>query len=117
MPAPVALTWRQVRRPYFFALFAVHSFFVAYSMSLVEVPRALEGEPEWVVGFVVGVFGMVPTAMFAVFGLLTPVIARRAGLEATALVAMLAAGFGMAARALTHETFGAASASWRWIAL
>ena len=54
---------------------------------------------------VVGVFGMVPTAMFAVFGLLTPVIARRAGLEATALVAMLAAGFGMAARALTHETW------------
>ncbi len=58
MPAPAALTWRQVRRPYFFALFAVHSFFVAYSMSLVEVPRALKGEPEWVVGFVVGVFGI-----------------------------------------------------------
>ena len=53
-----ALTWRQVRRPYFFALFSVHSFFVAYSMSLVEIPRALEGEPEWVVGFVVGVFGI-----------------------------------------------------------
>lgn len=52
------LTWAQVRRPYFFALFAVHSFFVAYSMSLVEVPRALKGEPEWVVGFVVGVFGI-----------------------------------------------------------
>lgn len=60
-PAPAAaaaLTWRQVRRPYFFALFAVHSFFVAYSMSLVQIPRALEGEPEWVVGFVVGVFGI-----------------------------------------------------------
>lgn len=58
-PSPAsALTWRQVRRPYFFALFAVHSFFVAYSMSLVQIPRALEGEPEWVVGFVVGVFGI-----------------------------------------------------------
>ncbi|MDI9997222.1 MFS transporter [Rhodococcus ruber] len=54
---------------------------------------------------VVGVFGMVPTAMFAAFGLLTPVIARRAGLETTALIAMLAAGVGMAARALTHETW------------
>ncbi|MDM7487338.1 MFS transporter [Rhodococcus sp. CSLK01-03] len=54
---------------------------------------------------VVGVFGMVPTAMFAAFGLLTPAIARRAGLEATALIAMLAAGVGMAARALTHETW------------
>jgi len=54
-PAPV---WARVRRPYFFALFAVHAFFVAYSMSLVEVPRVLEGEPEWVVGFVVGVFGI-----------------------------------------------------------
>ncbi len=53
-----ALTWRQVRRPYFFALFSVHSFFVAYSMSIVEIPRALKGEPEWIVGFVVGVFGI-----------------------------------------------------------
>ena len=56
-PAP-ALTWKQVRRPYFFALFSVHAFFVAYSMSIVQIPRALEGEPEWVVGFVVGVFGI-----------------------------------------------------------
>ncbi len=56
--ASAAPTWKQVRRPYFFALFAVHSFFVAYSMSLVQIPRALEGEPEWVVGFVVGVFGI-----------------------------------------------------------
>ncbi len=45
-------------RPYFFALFAVHCFFVSYSMSLVQVPKALTGEPEWVVGVVVGVFGI-----------------------------------------------------------
>ena len=57
-PPPVALTWKQVRRPYFFALFAVHAFFVSYSMQIVQIPRALEGEPEWVVGFVVGVFGI-----------------------------------------------------------
>ena len=55
---PVAVTWKQVRRPYFFALFAVHAFFVAYTMSIVQIPRALEGEPGWVVGFVVGIFGV-----------------------------------------------------------
>lgn len=61
IPAPVpapSLTWDQVKRPYFFALFSVHAFFVAYSMSIVQIPRALEGQPEWVVGFVVGVFGI-----------------------------------------------------------
>ncbi|MDH6281986.1 CynX/NimT family MFS transporter [Prescottella agglutinans] len=54
---------------------------------------------------VVGVFGMVPTAMFAVFGLLTPVIARRLGLEATALLAMLMAGVGMLTRAMVGDTW------------
>lgn len=58
-PPPVTpLTWDQVKRPYFFALLAVHAFFVAYTMSIVQIPRALEGEPEWVVGFVVGIFGV-----------------------------------------------------------
>ncbi|WP_430333492.1 CynX/NimT family MFS transporter [Rhodococcus sp. ACT016] len=54
---------------------------------------------------VVGVFGMVPTAMFAVFGLLTPVIARRLGLEWTALLAMLMAGVGMLTRAMVGDTW------------
>ncbi|RVW11334.1 MFS transporter [Prescottella agglutinans] len=54
---------------------------------------------------VVGVFGMVPTAMFAVFGLLTPAIARRLGLEWTALLAMLMAGFGMLTRAMVGDTW------------
>ncbi len=48
---------------------------------------------------VVGVFGMVPTAMFALFGLGTPLIAKRWGLERTALVAMLMAAVGMLTRA------------------
>ena len=43
------------------------------------------------VGTVVGVFGMVPTAMFAVFGLLTPVLVRRLGLEHVALLSMVLA--------------------------
>ncbi|QCQ91961.1 CynX/NimT family MFS transporter [Rhodococcus sp. SGAir0479] len=54
---------------------------------------------------VVGVFGMVPTAMFAVFGLLTPAIARRLGLEWTALLGMLMAGIGMLTRAMVSDTW------------
>ncbi|MGW4773062.1 MFS transporter [Nocardia sp. NPDC004278] len=53
---------------------------------------------------VVGVFGMIPTLMFAVSGLLTPLFVRRLGLERTALVAMLLAGFGMLVRALVGGT-------------
>lgn len=54
---------------------------------------------------VVGVFGMVPTAMFALFGLTTPLVAKRWGLERTALVAMLMAGVGMLTRALVNDTW------------
>ncbi len=54
---------------------------------------------------VVGVFGMVPTAMFAVFGLLTPAIARRLGLEWTALLGMMMAGVGMLTRAMVSDTW------------
>lgn len=53
---------------------------------------------------VVGVFGMIPTAMFAVSGLLTPLMVRRLGLERTALAAMLMAGAGMLIRSLMHGT-------------
>lgn len=54
---------------------------------------------------VVGVFGMVPTAMFALFGIATPMLARRLGLERTVLLAMLMAGTGMAARAMVSQTW------------
>ncbi|QNG21404.1 MFS transporter [Rhodococcus triatomae] len=54
---------------------------------------------------VVGVFGMVPTLMFAVSGMLTPLLAARFGLERTVTVAMLMAGTGMAARALVTDTW------------
>ncbi|WP_433711299.1 MFS transporter [Nocardia sp. CA-084685] len=53
---------------------------------------------------VVGVFGMIPTLMFAVSGLLTPLFVRRMGLERTALVAMLMAGLGMLIRAAVGGT-------------
>jgi len=52
-----------------------------------------------------GVFGMLPVAAFALFGVLTPRIAHRIGLEHTALMAMALAAAGMLAR-------GFAGASW-----
>lgn len=51
-----------------------------------------------------GVFGMLPTAAFAVFGVLTPRIARFIGLERTALLAMLLAALGLFSRAWAGST-------------
>jgi MFS transporter, CP family, cyanate transporter len=45
-----------------------------------------------------GVLGMLPTAAFAVFGVTTPMLARRVGIERTALLAMLLATAGLALR-------------------
>jgi CP family cyanate transporter-like MFS transporter len=56
-------------------------------------------------GSVVGVFGMVPTAMFAAFGLITPALAKRLGLERTALIAMIMAAVGMLLRAMMSQTW------------
>jgi CP family cyanate transporter-like MFS transporter len=47
-----------------------------------------------------GVFGMLPTAAFALFGVLTPGIAHRIGLERTALLAMALAAVGLLLRSL-----------------
>ena len=52
-----------------------------------------------------GVFGMVPTAAFAVFGVLTPAIAHRLGLERAALSAMALAALGLLARAFAGDTW------------
>ncbi len=54
---------------------------------------------------IVGVFGMIPTAMFALAGLITPIFVRRLGLERTALVAMLMTGIGQLTRALVPDTW------------
>jgi len=51
-----------------------------------------------------GVLGMVPTAAFAMFGVVTPAIAHRLGLERTALLAMLLAAIGLLARAFVGDT-------------
>ncbi len=52
-----------------------------------------------------GVLGMVPTAAFAVFGVATPGIAHRLGLERTALLSMVLATLGLFARAFVGDTW------------
>lgn len=51
-----------------------------------------------------GVLGMVPTAAFALFGVVTPAIAHRLGLERTALLAMAVAAIGLFVRAFVDDT-------------
>ena len=53
-----------------------------------------------------GVFGMMPTAAFALFGALTPGIAHRIGLERTALLSMLLATAGLLLRSAAGGTAG-----------
>nr|WP_019202871.1 MFS transporter [Tsukamurella sp. 1534] len=61
------------------------------------------------VGFgatVIGVFGMLPTLMFAAAGIVTPALTSRIGLERTTLVAVAATAAGMAIRAVMGGTVG-----------
>jgi len=51
-----------------------------------------------------GVFGMLPTAAFALFGVLTPRLAHRIGLVYSALLSMLLAAAGLAARGFAGST-------------
>jgi len=53
-----------------------------------------------------GVLGMLPTAAFALFGVATPMLARRIGLERTALLAMTLAAAGLLLRS---SAFGVGS--------
>lgn len=50
-----------------------------------------------------GLLGMVPTAMFAVWGVLTPIVLRRVGLEMLTVLAMVAAAVGQLIRAAAHD--------------
>ncbi len=56
--------------------------------------------PTWLVG----VLGMIPTALFGIAGLVTPLLMRRWSVEALAVAAMAAAALGQAVRALAPET-------------
>lgn len=50
-----------------------------------------------------GLLGMIPTAMFAVWGVLTPIVLRRMGLELLTVLAMAAAAVGQLIRAVAHD--------------
>jgi MFS transporter, CP family, cyanate transporter len=58
--------------------------------------------PSWVIGLI----GSAPPACFAVFGLLTPLFARRLSLEWLAVIALGVAASGIALRGLVGETVG-----------
>ena len=58
-----------------------------------------------------GVFGMLPTAAFALFGVATPALAHRIGLERTALLAMLLAMLGLVLRSAAGDTAALMAAS------
>ncbi|NUP75794.1 MAG: MFS transporter, partial [Sinomonas sp.] len=64
--------------------------------------------PSWLVG----ILGMLPTALFGIAGLVTPLFMRRRSVEAIAVVSMVAAAVGQAVRAVAPDTatFLAASA-------
>lgn len=47
---------------------------------------------------IIGVFGMLPTAMFAAAGIVTPFLTSRIGLERTTLVAVAATAIGIGVR-------------------
>ncbi len=53
-----------------------------------------------------GVLGMLPSAAFAAFGVATPTIAHRLGLERSALLSMLLAALGLVLRSLADGTGG-----------
>lgn len=53
-----------------------------------------------------GVFGMLPSAAFAAFGVATPAIAHRIGLERSALLSMLLAALGLVLRSFAEGTGG-----------
>jgi CP family cyanate transporter-like MFS transporter len=56
--------------------------------------------PSWLVG----ILGMLPTALFGIAGLLTPLLMRRWSVEALAVGSMVAAGIGQVIRAFAPET-------------
>ncbi|MBY0441073.1 MAG: MFS transporter [Mycobacteriaceae bacterium] len=61
------------------------------------------------VGFgdsVIGVFGMLPTAMFALAGFVSPTLSRRFGLEHMALVGVIATAVGIVGRSIMFDVTG-----------
>lgn len=59
----------------------------------------------------VGLIGMLPPLCFAVFGILTPIVAKRLGLERTVVVALGVLAIGLAGRGLAPEAVTLVAAS------
>ncbi len=62
---------------YGMAVVSVHCYFISYMMSLVEVPKALEGHPAWLIGLVVGVFGVAGMVTRPIVGVLVDRTSRQ----------------------------------------
>lgn len=73
---------------------------------LFEVQRDIALAP-----VVVGLLGMLPPLCYAVFGILTPLIARRFDLEPTLIVALVALSTGLLWRGLAGDALGLVAAS------
>jgi MFS transporter, CP family, cyanate transporter len=76
---------------------AVGSFSPVIPEVSAEIPLA-----PWVVGLI----GSAPPIAFAVFGIITPLLARRIRLEALAVIVALVAAVGLGARALSTDAVG-----------
>ncbi|WP_305805458.1 MFS transporter [Stenotrophomonas sp. YIM B06876] len=112
MPSPSPLAGSTARRPLLhgrllaFAAILVAAFNLRTAVTSLTPLLEQLGQ---VFGFgatMTGVLGMVPTAAFALFGVSTPALARRIGLERTALLAMALATAGLLARSLAGSTGG-----------
>ena len=80
------------------SLVSTHLYFVAYYVSLVQVPRLLEDEPVWVVGLVVGALGLAGMVARPLTGVLADRGRREPWLAAGAAATALAmAGFALSA--------------------
>lgn len=73
---------------------------------LAELERDIPLDP-----LVLGFLGMLPPLCFAVFGIVTPLFAKRLGLEGTLIAAILALTIGLAGRGLAGDAFWLVAAS------
>ncbi len=78
--------------------FSLRSAVASLSPILTEIDAAI-GVPSWVAGLI----GAAPPVCFAVFGLVTPVLERRFGLQRLAVAAMAVAFVALLARALAPD--------------
>ncbi|HEY9365932.1 MAG TPA: MFS transporter [Agromyces sp.] len=60
---------------------------------------------------VVGLLGMLPPLCYALFGILTPMVAKRLGLELTLIIALVALSIGLAGRGLAGSALWLVAAS------